>query len=80
MPARLLALIAAMLCLSMFAGCQSYRGDWLRPGPTEIQQLRAVMHDPYGDNDLGPTVDGGRPRDYEVPRSEAARSRAWYQP
>ena len=40
------------------------------------QRLNASVHDPYADNDAGPEIVGGRPRDYQKPWSEADRSRA----
>ncbi len=52
---------------------------WLRPGPAAYQQRKAERFDPYADNDIGPTIAGGRPRDYDKPLSEPNRAR-WTRP
>jgi len=41
------------------------------------QQREASVFDPYADNDLGPEVVGGRPRDYQKQAPEPVRSK-WY--
>jgi hypothetical protein len=40
----------------------------------EQQRQNASLHDPYSDNDIGPEVVGGRPREFEKPRSEPVRN------
>ena len=41
----------------------------LTPGLEAKQQARAQGFEPYPDNDVGPPVVGGRPREYQDPRS-----------
>lgn len=59
-------------------GC-AYLGERLAraPGTIEQQRLRATIHDPYPDPNLGPEVVGGRPRDYANPLPEAVRNRIY---
>ena len=45
-------------------------------GTIERQKSRAVVHDPYPLNDIGPEVIGGRPREFYWPKSEASREAA----
>lgn len=71
---RMLSL-SVLLCL---AGCAS-RPGWGAPwgqGSTERQKSRAVVHDPYPLNDIGPEVVGGRPREYFSPQAEPVRQNA----
>ncbi len=42
------------------------------PGTIGAQRSRAIVHDPYPSTDLGPPIVGGRPREFDQPRSEAA--------
>src|ERR1700757_981834 len=60
------ALIGATLGLSA-VGCVS-RPKLLDPGTVPEQRHEALQFDPYPDNSLGPTVLGGRPREYDRPR------------
>ncbi len=48
--------------------------EWGNPGTINQQQQRAVVHDPYGDNDAGPKIEGGRPREFEKPLAQPVRS------
>jgi hypothetical protein len=58
-------LIVGLLLLPA-AGCRSLQGpDLFEPGDLLTQRYRAIEHDPYPSNDLGPEVVGGRPRDYD---------------
>lgn len=61
----------------MLAGCAGHQGRFWRPGTIEQQRLRATIHDPYPDPDLGPWIDGGRPREYERPLPEPVRNRIY---
>jgi hypothetical protein len=67
-----LLITAALL---MVSGCGYGRPLLQPPGPMYRQQQNASLHDPYPDNDLGPTVDGGRPRDFQKPLAEPVRNR-----
>lgn len=69
-------LFTILLCLAM-AGCNLGRPNWFAPGTVDQQQGRATIHDPYPDNDLAPTVVGGRPRDFQQPASEPVRTQPW---
>jgi len=78
--ARCLVLLTATLFCLVFSGCRMSRPDWFRPGNLPYQQQRAVVHDPYADNDAGPEVVGARPREYEKPLAEPVRAdllRSW---
>lgn len=58
-------------------GCGLKRPFESGPGTLDQQRFTASVHDPYSDNDAGPEVVGGRPRDFNKPRAEPTRSRAW---
>ncbi len=57
------------------AGCRSDGTLFPPAGTVEQQRHNATMYDPYSDVDTGPEVEGGRPRDFQNPLSEADRSR-----
>jgi hypothetical protein len=63
--------------LTVTAGCQVSLPRWLRPGTVDRQQDKAVLYDPYPDNELGPEIVGGRPREYQqqVPTSVRSQPR-----
>lgn len=70
------ALFAASLFLSI--GCRGYRTPFNTPAGTNRQQrFEAVAHDPYPQDDLGPEVVGGRPRDYQKPVAEPVRDKMY---
>lgn len=69
---RILAIL--MLC----SGC-AMRSDWSNPGTIVRQQSRAMRHDPYSDNEIAPSVVGGRPRDYQAPIPQAVRNQPYPQ-
>jgi hypothetical protein len=48
---------------------------WGPAGPIQQQQYNASLHDPYPDNEAGPAIEGGRPRDFQVPLAEPVRNR-----
>jgi hypothetical protein len=48
--------------------------EWGNPGTGTAQRSRAAIFDPYVDNDLGPEVVGVRPRDFQKPRAEPAKT------
>ncbi|MCA9240652.1 MAG: hypothetical protein KDA37_10645 [Planctomycetales bacterium] len=50
------------------------------PGPTGPQRYDAVYHDPYPIDDLGPEVEGGRPREYQRPVPQVTRGRLFRPP
>jgi hypothetical protein len=45
------------------------------PGPAPYQRAEAIRHDPYPLNDVGPEIEGGRPREYQQPVNEVERAR-----
>ena len=65
-----------VLTILALAGCRGYRPWFGFPGTIQQQRLRATIHDPYADNDLGPEVVGARPRDFQKPAPEPVRSRS----
>lgn len=65
-----------LVLLVLSSGCAS-RSGWGFPwgqGTVDAQKSRAVVHDPYPLNDIGPEVLGGRPRDFMTPLPEAKRN------
>ena len=65
-------------------GCSAYAPvQLLDPGTAQQQQARAVKFDPYPEQELGPAVVGGRPRDYQNPPPETVRAQGpsrWFYP
>lgn len=61
-----------LLAVTVAAGCLA-RPRVFRPGPERVQQTRAEMFEFYPENDFGPRVQGGRPREYMEPRAEVLR-------
>jgi len=72
-PFGLLLTVAASLATT---GCSStIRYPKLDgPGPAGYQRANAEAFDPYPLPDLGPPVDGGRPREFGIPRNEVERA------
>ena|SRR5947207_11276041 len=73
---RTLCLLTLVLLSLAATGCSLYHPPIFQPGNINQQRLRATIHDPYPDPDLGPK-DGGsaRPRDYQEPLPEPVRNR-----
>ena len=70
--------IFALLLAAVFScGCQTPPRLFGPQGTMQNQQREASVFDPYTDNDLGPEVVGGRPRDFQKPAPEPVRSR-WF--
>ncbi len=70
-------LLSLSLLLASLAGCTC---DCLKPRtaqrlPVPEQQEIAVVHDPYTDQNIGPEVVGGRPREYQKDFSEPQHAR-----
>ena len=59
------------------SGC-GYRPFVGPAGTLAYQRQNATLHDPYPDNDLGPEVVGGRPREFQKPLGEPVRNRWLY--
>ncbi len=66
---------ACALLLVSLAGCANRPGWGFAggQGTIERQKARAVVHDPYPLNDIGPEVVGGRPREFYNPQPEPVR-------
>ena len=60
-----------MLFLPTVFGC----GLCPPKGPMNVQQSRAVVHDPFPQLDIGPDDAASRPPGYEHPLPEAERNR-----
>ncbi len=57
-------------------GCASLaQPNWRHPGTAQSQQLRAHQFDPYPEDDLGPSVEGSRPSEFQNPPSDLQRAR-----
>ena len=75
-----IVVFAAMITPSAI-GCTSEVHRYMRfpnlynPGPAPYQRAEAIRHDPYPLNDVGPEIEGGRPRDYQQPVNEVERAR-----
>ncbi len=68
--------LSIALCIAAL-GCSPFtrRPNFLHPGPAGPQQVDAIYHDPYPLPDIGPSVVGGRPREYQQPVPEVVRGR-----
>ena len=81
---------AAVVAVALLVptGCGWGKPRWGFPGTVGRQQHRAVAHDPYPDNQAGPEVVGGRPREYIEQLPEPVRSQpqtpgwwpSWFSP
>lgn len=69
-----LKFLAISFAVLAAAGCA---GDPFSPGTIQQQRLQATVNDPYSDQDLGPEVVGGRPRDYQQQLPEPVRNRLY---
>ena len=67
-------LLVCVLTISSF-GC-NMRPNFGPPGSIYEQRARAVLSDPFPNNDLGPAVMGGRPRGYDLPLPEPTNIQA----
>ena len=71
--------IAGLLSLSLSGGCASVATpDWCHAGTVPAQQARALRYDPYPESELGGSMLGARPRDYEKPPPEPTRGRRFF--
>lgn len=67
-------LLAGLLFSATIVSCAG--GCYLRPnfgppGTIGMQRSRAVVHDPFPSDDLGPRIVGGRPKGFDRPQAEA---------
>lgn len=65
------------LCVPIAACSPSVRTPQLyNPGPAGYQRFQATAgHDPYPLPDVGPEIEGARPREFQVPTPEVERAR-----
>ena len=69
------SLPAAWMIVAL-VGCQGVSmPNWRQPGTAQHQRALAERYDPYPQNETGPPIDGGRPRDYQKPVPEISRAR-----
>ncbi len=68
--------LAVLACSALWlTGCRT-DGRLLPPaGSIEKQRFSSTVFDPYTDNDIGPEVVGGRPKDFQKPLPDSDRSR-----
>jgi hypothetical protein len=69
MNARIFQTALCCATLTLVVGCH-IRPRQGPPGTIGVQRERAVLHDPFPSNDLGPPIVGGRPLGFETPQSE----------
>ena len=60
--------------LFSFSGCGNGPRFFQPSGTIGYQRSQAVLHDPFPSNDLGPTIMGGRPREFDRPLPEVVDS------
>jgi hypothetical protein len=66
--------LALVLCAAL-VGCTGQHPRLTNPGTIEQQRLRALIHDPYADPDMGPKDPGMRPQEFQKPLPEPVRNR-----
>ena len=77
-PNQLGAVIVVASGLVLLAGCATIRmPDLLHPGPAGYQRANALQYDPYPLDDIGPPVEGARPREYARPIPEVKRGQTY---
>jgi hypothetical protein len=69
----LLYLIAVVALLPICTGCRLATPNVVHPGTEQYQQARARVFEPYPENEPGPPIAGGRPREYQTPVAEVNR-------
>ncbi|MEN0111095.1 MAG: hypothetical protein AAF805_10270 [Planctomycetota bacterium] len=76
-PRRLAASGVAGVLVAAVIGCGPHLRTprWFDPGNAATQRYEAIYHDPYPLSDVGPEVEGARPRGYQAPVPEVARAR-----
>jgi len=59
----------AIMPVLLISGC-NIRPDLQPPGDIYKQRFDAVLHDPFPSDQLGPTIEGARPLEYDRPMDE----------
>jgi hypothetical protein len=68
----MLSWIAVSFMLAACEGCLA-KPNLVHPGSEANQQARARVFEPYPENEPGPPIAGGRPREYQQPTAEVNR-------
>ena len=58
----------------LLSGCGTGPRLFQPSGTIGYQRSQAVLHDPFPNNDLGPPIMGGRPREFDRPLPEVVDS------
>ena len=58
-----------IMLVLLISGC-NIRPDLQPPGDIYKQRFDAVLHDPFPSDQLGPTIEGARPLEYDRPMDE----------
>jgi len=73
---KTLRIILPAILLAGMPGCRNLAGPtWRSPGTVAVQRNRAERFDPYPEDDVGPPIEGSRPREFQTPPAEVKRSR-----
>ncbi len=69
--------VVALFLLLPLTACSSrvHKPTLLHPGPANFQRNNATQFDPFPQNDMGPEIVGGRPREFQKPPNEVTRAR-----
>ncbi|MCP4082653.1 MAG: hypothetical protein GY819_10645 [Planctomycetaceae bacterium] len=59
----------SMLPIVLVCGC-NIRSNLEAPGDVYRQRFDAVVHDPFPSDQLGPTIEGARPLEYDRPMDQ----------
>ncbi len=68
-------LSAWLLFASVGCGPSTRMPNLFDPGNAASQQYDAIYHDPYPLDDIGPAIEGGRPRAYSTSVPQVVRDR-----
>ncbi len=66
------SLLVVGLLIPGLTGCH-LRPNFGPPGTIGEQRAKAIVHDPFPDNDIGPPIASGRPPGFDRPASEPKR-------
>ena len=70
--------ITCASCAVLLVACATVRmPNLLHPGPAGYQRADALQWDPYPLDDIGPPVEGARPREYARPIPEVKRGQTF---
>ena len=68
--------VMTVLVGAIAGGCSNLAGpNYCNPGPQRYQQTRATEYDPFPEPELGPEVEGARPREFQEPRTQISPER-----